>query len=68
MVRRLYFIIGLILGFILCAHWDWGRNFVQDVSPIYTSPLKKGLDKVKQGVEKTGENFTEKVKEELSTR
>ena len=65
MVRRIYFIIGLMLGFILAAHWDWGRNFVQDISPIYTSPLQKGMDKVKQGVEKTGSNFSDKVKQEI---
>lgn len=68
MVRKLYFIIGLILGFILCAHWDWGRDFIQDISPIYTSPLKNGIDKVKQGMEKTGQNFSEKVKEEMISR
>lgn len=67
-MRKLYILVGLILGFVLCAHWDWGRQFVQDVSPIYTSPLQQGMQKMKQGMEQTGENISEKVKQEMLSR
>lgn len=65
MIRRLYFVVGLILGFVACAHWDWGRDFVQDISPIYTKKITKGMEKIKEGVEKTGSNLEKKVHQAL---
>ncbi len=65
MVRRIYFVVGLILGFILCAHWDWGRDFIQDISPIYTKRIEQGMEKLKDGAEKTGKNIERKFKEAM---
>lgn len=62
MVRRIYFIVGLLLGFVLCAHWDGARDFVQDVSPMYTKHLEKGMEKLREGVDKTGQNLERKLK------
>ncbi|MCK5882049.1 MAG: hypothetical protein KAG61_00050 [Bacteriovoracaceae bacterium] len=62
MIRRIYFVVGLLLGFILCAHWDGGRDFVQDVSPVYTKRLKQGMEKLQEGVNKTGTNLERKFK------
>lgn len=67
-MKKILLIIGFVLGFVSAAHWDGGRAFVQEVSPIYLKPLKKGVDEVVSGIEKTGSNISVKVKNELKEK
>lgn len=67
-MKKLFLIAGFILGFVAASHWDNGRQFVQEVSPVYMSPLQKGVNNVVKGIEQTGANISTKVKKELKEK
>lgn len=66
MFWKLFFIIGFLLGFVAASHWDGGRKFVQDISPVYMTPLQKSVNDVVKGIEKTGENVKKELKQKIS--
>lgn len=43
-------IVWFLAGFLVCAHWDGAREFVQDHSPAYTSPIKAKYEDIKEQV------------------
>lgn len=50
-----------MFGFILAAHWDYGRRFVLDYSPLKSNAIESTGTVIKQGADSTVQNMKEKV-------
>jgi len=50
-IRRGLYLFCFLTGFLVAAHWDEGRDWVQQQSPAYQSKMMKLGDKVKQQVQ-----------------
>ncbi len=55
------FIIGILVGFIVCAHWHSGRNFVQEISPFYNASVNQGMQQLGQGLQQSGTKIKNKL-------
>lgn len=56
-LRRLLYLIMFLAGFIVASHWDYGRHFVQDQSPLYQKKAASLVDKIKDQAEKKLNNL-----------
>ncbi len=62
-LKKAIFIFGIIIGFIIAAHWDAPVYFIQDNSPFYDKDVKSGFKEVKRGLEKTSNSIKNKLTE-----
>ncbi len=55
------FLVAFSIGFIVAAHWNDGRKFVQGISPAYNQSFSKGIQGVTKGLKETGKNIKNKI-------
>ena len=57
----LIFIVGLLCGFIIASHWQGGRKFIQDISPLYNKKVNQGVQQLGTGIIESGQKVKEKI-------
>lgn len=73
MIKKTINLFWFVLGFLICAHWDGGREFAQEISPGYTTPIKEKYEDLKGQVQKSliktlessSSNTKDKIKETI---
>ena len=49
------------MGFAAASHWDYGREIVQKVSPVYSKNIRDGVKKIEKGFKETQEKLKDTI-------
>ncbi len=52
-LRRILYAVMFFVGFLTASHWDFGRELVQEQSPLYKKKVLSLGNQIKHEVEKS---------------